>query len=67
MSVTHTTLLPHHAKPVHWHSIGELARFYGRTERRIRQWCSEGRFAAMGIPVFRDARGRWWILVSMEE
>jgi len=65
---THTTLFPHADSPVHfhWRSTTFAAQFYGRTERQIRKWCINGRFAECGIPVFQDSRKRWWIAVELE-
>jgi hypothetical protein len=65
---THTTILPHFAYPMsyHWRSVSFAAKFYGRTERRIRQWIVQGRFASLNIPVYQDKSGRWWIAINEE-
>ena len=59
-------VVPLSPPPVAWRSTSYAARFYNRSEIRIRCWCREGRFAAVGIPVFRDAIGRWWIRIPLE-
>ena len=66
MNETHTTIFPHFAYPVsyHWRSTAFAARFYGRTQRRIRQWCTQGRFAALNVPVYQDKSGRWWVYIQ---
>jgi hypothetical protein len=66
---THTTIFPHFAYPVHfhWQSTSFAAKFYSRTERQIRKWCVNGLFAKRGIPVYQDARGRWWIALAEKE
>jgi hypothetical protein len=66
---THTTLFPHDKSPVHfnWRSTSFAAKLYGRTERQIRKWCSQGLFAKRGVAVFQDSRGRWWIALAENE
>ena len=66
---THTTLLPHAPEPVHfhWRSTTFAAGFYQRTRRRIVQWCVEGRFTSIGIPVYQDASRRWWIYMDASD
>jgi len=61
---THTTIFSHAANPVHWRSTTFAAKFYGRTRRRIVQWCKTGRFASVNVPVFQDASRRWWICMD---
>jgi hypothetical protein len=63
---THTTIFPHFAYPVHyhWRSVSFAAKFYGRTERRIRQWCTDGTLASIHIPTYQDSSKRWWILIE---
>lgn len=63
---THTTIFPHFAYPVHyhWRSVSFAAQFYGKTERRIRQWCATGFFAKRGVPVYQDKSNRWWIALD---
>ena len=63
---THTTVFPHFATPVsfHWRSVAYAAKFYGKTERRIRQMCSRGEFADFKIPVYQDRSKRWWIALE---
>jgi hypothetical protein len=58
---THTTITPHAAAAVHWRSTTFAAQFYGKTRRRIVQWCHDGIFTGRGIPVYQDASKRWWI------
>lgn len=67
MSETHTTLLPHTPTPIHWRSTAFAAKYFGRTERRIRYWCTQGRFASLGIPVYQDTRKRWWVALEADE
>jgi hypothetical protein len=55
---------PRPTTPADWRSLAYAAKFFGRTEQRIRQWCATGRFAALGIPVFQDRQKRWWILLE---
>lgn len=45
----------------HWLTPAEYARYMSRSERTIRWWCSSGLFEDVGIPHFRDSRGRHWI------
>lgn len=65
---THTTLLAHASFPVHyhWRSVPYAAKLYGKTKRRIRQMCADGTFAALDIPVYRDASNRLWIHIEEE-
>jgi hypothetical protein len=66
---THTTIFPHFAYPVHyhWRSVQYAAKFYGITERGVRQWCTRGRFASLSIPIYQDRSRRWWIAIPKEE
>jgi len=45
----------------HWLTPAEYARQLHRPERTVRWWCSSGLLADVGIPHFRDRRGRHWI------
>lgn len=65
MKETHTTIFPHASQAVHfhWRSTEEAAKFYGRTRRQIRNWCQDGTFSALNIPVFQDASRRWWVCI----
>jgi len=56
-----------------WRSVPYAAKFFGKTERCIRQWCSApatssaanaGTFAAFGIRTYQDSSNRWWILLK---
>jgi len=67
MKKTHTTLLPHTPAPIHWRSTTFAAKFYGITYRGIMQWIERGRFASVGVQVFKDASGRWWVLMEDSE
>ncbi len=40
-------------------TVSEAAKFYNRTERTIRRWCSDGLLIKVGCKVRRDYSGRW--------
>jgi len=59
-----------------WRSVPYAARFFGKTERCIRQWCSSaagskarnaGIFAALGVRTYQDSLNRWWILLRDDD
>ena len=50
-----------------WRSTHYAAKFYDRSLRRIQKWCNNGTFASAGIPVFQDAKKRWWINIVEEK
>lgn len=50
-----------------WRSTPYAAKYFGRTIRRIQQWCTTGRFAALSIPTYQDCSNRWWILLMDDD
>ena len=50
-----------------WRGIPYCAKLFGRTRRRIRQWCVDGTFAVLDIPTFQDSSNRWWVLLSEDK
>lgn len=47
-----------------WLSSAEFARMYGRCQRSVRMWCSNGTLAEFGIQTYKsncNRSGEWWI------
>lgn len=44
-----------------WMSTSDIASQYGRTERTVRKWCSDGTLREFNFLVYRDRLGKWWI------
>lgn len=43
-----------------WLTPAEIAAEYGRTERTVRRWCSDGTLTEFGFKVLRT-NNSWWI------
>lgn len=50
-----------------WVPTGELAHEYGRTQRTIIRWATEGFLLSLGYQLRRDLKGHWLVGVSREE
>jgi hypothetical protein len=44
-------------------TVAEAAKYFGKTERRIQQWCQDGWFLAFNCTVIRERCGRWIIVI----
>jgi hypothetical protein len=44
-----------------WKPPSQVATIYNKTTRTVQKWCVEGFWAHLGISVYRDVQGRWWI------
>jgi len=47
-------------------TVSEAAKFYNRSSRTIRLWCSDGLLIRVGCKVRRDYSGRWLIELPQE-
>jgi len=44
-----------------WCSPKEAAKFFRRTQRRVREWCTDGTLTDFGYLTFQDSKGHWYI------
>lgn len=50
-----------------WVPTGELAHQYGKTQRTIIRWATDGFLLSLGFQVRRDIKGHWLVGLSREE